>query len=88
MFHIAFSGFHSVPRLVKGSCGLGAETAQRHVTRILINAREDIKYSPRAIILLIGLQIVDIKQLDEYLAKVQTCNTCIHVHVYTYILGA
>ena len=40
------------------------------MTRILINAREDIKYSPRAIILLIGLQIVDIKQLDDYLAKV------------------
>ena len=40
------------------------------MTRILISAREDIKYSPRAIILLIGLQIVDIKQLDEYLAKV------------------
>ena len=42
----------------------------RHVTRILLNAREDIKYSPRAIILLIGLQIVDMKQLDEHLAKV------------------
>ena len=40
------------------------------MTRILISAREDIKYSPRAIILLIGLQIVDIKQLDDYLAKV------------------
>ena len=55
---------------LQGSSGLGAETAQRHVTRILISAREDIKYSPRAIILLIGLQIVDIKQRDEYLAKV------------------
>ena len=41
-----------------------------HVTRILLSAREDIKYSPRAIILLIGMQIVDMKQLDEHLAKV------------------
>ncbi len=41
-----------------------------HVTRILLGAREDIKYSPRAIILLIGLQIVDMRKLDEHLAKV------------------
>ena len=57
--------------VVQGGSGLGAEAAQQHVTRILIGAREDIKFSPRAIILLIGLQIVDIKQLDEYLAKVE-----------------
>ena len=44
--------------------------------RILLNAREDIKYSPRAIILLIGMQIVDMKLLDEHLAKVsQNCPT-------------
>lgn len=40
------------------------------MTRILLGAREDIKYSPRAIILLIGLQIVDMRKLDEHLAKV------------------
>ena len=57
--------------MVQGSSGLGPEAAQHHVTKILIGAREDIKYSPRAIILLIGLQIVDIKQLDEYLTKVK-----------------
>ena len=57
--------------MVQGTSGLGAEAAQQHVTRILVGAREDIKFSPRAIILLIGLQIVDIKQLDEYLAKVR-----------------
>ena len=33
-------------------------------------AREEIKYSPWAIILLIGMQIVDMKLLDEHLAKV------------------
>ena len=37
---------------------------------MLMEAREDIKYSPRALILLIGLQLVDMKQLDEFLAKV------------------
>lgn len=42
----------------------------RHITRILLNACDDIKYSPRAIILLIGLQNMDMKQLDEHLAKV------------------
>ena len=56
--------------VVQSSSGLGPEAAQHHVTKILIGAREDIKYSPRAIILLIGLQIVDIKQLDDYLTKV------------------
>ena len=37
---------------------------------MLMETREDIKYSPRALILLIGLQLVDMKQLDEFLAKV------------------
>ena len=57
-------------KMVQGHSGLGPETAMYHVTRILLNAREDIKYSPRAIILLIGMQIVDMKLLDEHLAKV------------------
>ena len=61
--------------MVQGHSGLGPETAMYHVTRILLNAREDIKYSPRAIILLIGMQIVDMKLLDEHLAKV-----CAYVH--------
>ncbi len=38
---------------------------------MLMETREDIKYSPRALILLIGLQLVDMKQLDEFLAKVR-----------------
>ena len=57
-------------KMVQGHSGLGPETAMYHVTRILLGAREDIKYSPRAIILLIGMQIVDMKLLDEHLAKV------------------
>ena len=58
-------------KMVQGHSGLGPETAMYHVTRILLSAREDIKYSPRAIILLIGMQIVDMKLLDEHLAKVR-----------------
>ena len=57
-------------KMIQGHSGLGPEPAMRYVTRILLSAREDIKYSPRAIILLIGMQIVDMKQLDEHLAKV------------------
>ena len=38
--------------------------------RILLSARAEIKYSPRAIILLIRMQTVDMKLLDEHLAKV------------------
>ena len=57
-------------KMVQGHSGLGPVIAMHHVTRILLGAREDIKYSPRAIILLIGMQIVDMKLLDEYLAKV------------------
>lgn len=59
-------------KMIQGPSGLGPEAAMYHVTRILLGAREDVKYSPRAIILLIGLQIVDMKQLDEHLAKVTT----------------
>ena len=44
---------------------------------MLMETREDIKYSPRALILLIGLQLVDMKQLDEFLAKVS--NTSLEV---------
>lgn len=57
-------------KMVQGHSGLGAAVAMHHVTRILLGAREDIKYSPRAMILLIGMQIVDMKLMDEYLAKV------------------
>lgn len=49
---------------------LGPSAACRLVTKMLVETREDIKYSPRALILLIGLQLVDMKQLDEFLAKV------------------
>ncbi len=57
-------------KMIQGHSGLGPVVAMHHVTRILLGAREEIKYSPRAIILLIGMQIVDMKLLDEYLAKV------------------
>ena len=56
--------------MIQGPSGLGPDSAMCHVTRILLSAREDIKYSPRAIILLIGMQIVDMKMLDDHLAKV------------------
>ena len=49
---------------------LGPRASCRLVTKMLMETREDIKYSPRALILLIGLQLVDMKQLDEFLAKV------------------
>lgn len=57
-------------KMIQGHSGLGPVMAMHHVTRILLGARDDIKYSPRAIILLIGMQIVDMKLLDEFLAKV------------------
>ena len=57
-------------KMIQGSSGLGAAMAMHHVTRILLGARDDIKYSPRAIILLIGMQIVDMKLLDDFFAKV------------------
>jgi hypothetical protein len=47
-------------------------TCPLYTCRILLSAREEIKYSPRAIILLIGMQIVDMKLLDEHLAKVSS----------------
>ena len=62
-------------KMVQGHSGLGPVIAMHHVTRILLGAREDIKYSPRAIILLIGMQIVDMKLLDEYLAKVSSLSS-------------
>jgi hypothetical protein len=43
-----------------------------YTCRILLSVREEIKYSPRAIMLLIGMQIVDMKLLDEHLAKVSS----------------
>ena len=66
-------------KMIQGHSGLGPVMAMHHVTRILLGARDDIKYSPRAIILLIGMQIVDMKLLDDFLAGVcnfstSTCN--------------
>ena len=55
---------------MKSNTLLNTVAACRLVTKMLLETREDIKYSPRALILLIGLQLVDMKQLDEYLAKV------------------
>ena len=60
---------------------------------MLIETREDIKYSPRALILLIGLQLVDMKQLDEFLAKVRIVtymyngNEYINTLKYDYLLN-
>lgn len=68
---ISFRDCHLlILKMIQSRSGLGSESAMAHVTRILLGAREDIKYSPRAIILLIGLQIVDMRKLDEHLAKV------------------
>ncbi len=68
---ISFRDCHLlILKMVQGHSGLGPVIAMHHVTLILLGAREDIKYSPRAMILLIGMQIVDMKLLDEYLAKV------------------
>ncbi|XP_064398380.1 CCR4-NOT transcription complex subunit 1-like [Halichondria panicea] len=68
---ISFRDCHLlILKMIQSHSGLGPEAAMAHVTRILLGAREDIKYSPRAIILLIGLQIVDMRKLDEHLAKV------------------
>ena len=53
---------------------------------MLLETREDIKYSPRALILLIGLQLVDMKQLDDFLSKVCDINEAaliiIHKKIY------
>lgn len=74
-------------KMVQGHSGLGSAVAMHHVTRILLGAREDIKYSPRAIILLIGMQIVDMKLLDEYLAKVSSsCKLSDVYELYSEIL--
>ena len=51
------------------SRALGPMASCRLVSKMLLETREDIKYSPRALILLIGLQLVDMRQLDEFLAK-------------------
>ena len=56
--------------MIQGSSGLGAVMAIHHVTHILLGASVDIKYSPHAIFLLIGIKIVDMKLLDDFFAKV------------------
>ena len=45
----------------------------RQVTQMLLECRDELKYSARAIVLLIGIQLVDMKALDMHLAKVGTC---------------
>jgi len=65
-------------KMIQGHSGLGPVMAMQHVTRILLGARDDIKYSPRAIILLIGMQIVDMKLLDDFLAGVRVTFTPPH----------
>ena len=57
-------------RIIQGSTGLGAAMAMHHVTHIFLGASDGIIYNPHAIILLISMQIVDIKLLDEFFAKV------------------
>lgn len=41
----------------------------RQVTKMLMECRDELKYSARAIVLLIGIQVVDMKDLDLHLAK-------------------
>lgn len=41
----------------------------RQVTKMLMECRDELKYSARAIVLLIGIQLVDMKDLDLHLAK-------------------
>ena len=48
--------------MLAGSC--------RQVTQMLLECRDELKYSARAIVLLIGIQLVDMKALDMHLAKV------------------
>lgn len=43
--------------------------AHRQVTKMLMECRDELKYSARAIVLLIGIQVVDMKDLDLHLAK-------------------
>ena len=69
-------------KMIQGHSGLGPVMAMHHVTRILLGARDDIKYSPRAIILLIGMQIVDMKLLDEFLAKVRVSYVLVPSGIY------
>ena len=42
----------------------------RHVTRMLLECRDELKFTPRALILLIGTQLVEMKELDNFLCKV------------------
>ena len=40
-------------------------TMYRHVTRMLLECRDELKFTPRALILLIGTQLVEMKELDN-----------------------
>ena len=60
----------SILLTIKSPSCLGSDLARHHVTRILLSAREDIKYNPECLFSLIVMPIVDMKVLDKYLAKV------------------
>jgi len=48
---------------------------------MLLECRDELKFTPRALILLIGTQLVEIKELDIFLCKVCVC-TCAGVYIY------
>ena len=48
---------------------LSEAVLHRQVTQMLLDGRDELKYSARAIILLIGIQAVDMKALDQHFAK-------------------
>ncbi|XP_065914765.1 CCR4-NOT transcription complex subunit 1-like isoform X2 [Dysidea avara] len=58
-----------VLRLLQEPRALGPQAACRHVTRMLLECRDELKFTPRALILLIGTQLVEIKELDVFLCK-------------------
>ena len=41
---------------------------------MLLECRDELKFTPRALILLIGTQLVEIKELDIFLCKVRVCS--------------
>ena len=51
---------------------------------MLLECRDELKFTPRALILLIGTQLVEMKELDNFLCKVpllQIAIPCLHVNV-------
>ena len=55
-----------VLKMIQGCAGLDAAMIKHHVTCFLQGAMDNIKYSPHAIILLIDMQLVDMKLLDDF----------------------